>query len=88
MDIGSEFIYQFWQYAYGFYKVLQSFGEFMTTRLSDLVADVDPFFAPLLSYILESTPIGQQTFASLFIGGGLIFIVIYKLIKFFTDIVL
>lgn len=88
MEAGSEFVYVFWQYAYGLFKLLRDFGGFMTTKLSDLVGDIDPFFAPLLSNILDKTPIGQMTFATLFIGAGLTFIVIYKLVKFFTDIVL
>lgn len=89
MEQGTEFIYVFWQYAYGLFKTLISIGEVITTPIGDWIEQYPwlEVLLPGLAFIGE-TPLGDYSFATLFIGAGLIFIILFRLVKFFTDLVL
>lgn len=50
--------------------------------------DADPFFAGLFAFYDSLELSGEYTLAALCFGGGLIFILAFKVVKFFTDIIL
>lgn len=49
--------------------------------------DADPFFSGLFRFYDSLELSGEYTLAALCFGGGLIFIIAFKVVKFFTDII-